>query len=137
MTITKEIRRGQEEYAAESATGCYRTGRHLGQFFDHRNNPITRRLGFLEFAAGNPVSVPNAGAGSYREVFKRLGCSQVEVYEQSSSAGDWSFAVRFHRKWYMASQNNNYPQGAGFSYGMNLNMPFDSFDQLVDIMANY
>ena len=58
------------------------------------------------------------GAGSYREAFRKMGYPYLEVLEQCSSAGDWTFIVSCDKEnWYIAWQTNNWPR-AGFSYSV-------------------
>ncbi len=104
MSIEKEM--------CESATGI-KQGKTLGTFYDNKGNEITIKKARQLFRQGETVEVPNAGAGSFREVLKRLGYKKVDVYEWCSSAGDWTFRIKGH----YVSQENRYPYH-GFKYGL-------------------
>jgi len=130
-----------EQQIAEQATGCRQHGT-LGQYYagpinrkgrvSSEGNELTTKQAYDFLREGGAVSVPNAGAGSYREFFKSLGL-EVEVVEQSSSAGDWTFAVKDGDEgdWYVASQSNRYPRH-GFDYCVDFNRPFFSYAQLLN-----
>jgi len=61
-----------------------------------------------------------SGAGGYREAFRKMGFQYLEVLEQCSSAGDWTFIVSNNKEdWHIAWQTNNWPC-AGFSYSIDL-----------------
>lgn len=100
-----------EKQVCEDATGI-RQGKTLGKFYDDKGNEISVRQARKIFRQGKIVEVPNAGAGSFREVLKMLGYKKVNVFECGSSAGNWTFRVRGH---YVA-QENRYPY-FGFRYG--------------------
>jgi len=104
MNIEKEM--------CESATGI-KQGKTLGTFYDNKGNEITTKEARQLFRQGETVEVPNAGAGSFREVLKLLGYKKVDVYEWCSSAGDWTFRIRGH----YVCQENRYPYH-GFRYGL-------------------
>lgn len=104
MDIEKEV--------CESATGI-RQQKTLGIFYDDRGNEIGITKARQLFRQGETVEVPNAGAGSFREVLKQLGYKKVDVYDWTSSAGDWTFRIRRH----YVSQENRYPYH-GFRYGL-------------------
>jgi hypothetical protein len=61
---------------------------------------------------------PWASAGDYKAVFSSMGCSRVEIFESTSSSGDWTFAVKRRGKWHVGSQENGYPRGPGFYYNI-------------------
>lgn len=105
-----------EEYAAGQATGCRGSG-VLGKFYNDSGNELTDDEAQDLLLEGKTVEVPNAGAGSYRSVFERLKFEDVDVYEWSSSAGDWTFVVYDGQAWYPAFQSNRYPHH-GFRYSM-------------------
>jgi len=61
-----------------------------------------------------------SGAGGYREAFRKMGFQYLEVLDQTSSAGDWTFIVSNNKEdWHLAWQENNWPR-AGFSYSIDL-----------------
>lgn len=65
------------------------------------------------------------GAGGYRRWAEANGYPHCEVYEWTSSAGDWTFLVsRDGWEWFVMSQENNYPRGPGFKRHVNETMPF-------------
>lgn len=71
------------------------------------------------------------GAGGYRNHFKGLGYKHVEVFDWTSSAGNWSFLVsRDGVTWLAAFQENNYPRH-GFRYSVNEEMEyFGTFEEV-------
>ena len=51
------------------------------------------------------------GSADYREWARQKGFLFLEIFDWTSSAGDWSFLVsRNGKKWYMMFQENNFPQ---------------------------
>jgi hypothetical protein len=115
---------------AEDATGCRESRSGLGQFYDGRGNPLTAEEAQGVFnVAEEVVEVPNAGAGSYADVFKLLGYEEVRPIELTSSAGEWTFAVRDGDTWYIAQQSNRYPR-RGFSYSRG-EWAFETYDEAV------
>ena len=72
MNIEKEM--------CESATGI-RQSKTLGTFYDNKGNEITIKEARQLFRQGETVEVPNAGAGSFREVLRQLGYKKVDVYD--------------------------------------------------------
>jgi len=65
------------------------------------------------FRDGYDIEAPNAGASSYRDILPRLGYKNIEVFDWSSSAGDWILIVRTG----VVFQQNRYP-GYGFIYSL-------------------
>lgn len=126
---------------AEEATGIRQRGRQLGPF---SAGPINRD-GFVSIPGhdlsdekaldylleGGSVSVPNAGAGSYREFFTRMKFTQIKVVNHTSSAGDWCFGVEDEGTWTLAFQSNRYPR-PGFDYSVDREMTAESFETLCD-----
>jgi hypothetical protein len=104
MNIEKEM--------CESATGI-RSQKTLGKLYDDKGNEIAITEARRIFRKGETVEVPNAGAGSFREVLKLLGYKKIDVYEWCSSAGDWTFKVKGH----YVCQENRYPY-FGFRYSL-------------------
>ena len=101
---------------AEDATGCRESRCGLGQLYDGKGNPLTVEEAQNLFEQSEElIEIPNAGAGSYAEVFKLLGYEDAKPIEWSSSAGEWTFAIRGGDAWYFAQQSNRYPRH-GFSY---------------------
>lgn len=101
-----------EREMCESATGIRQYG-NIGKFYDDKGNEISRTEARVLFKEGKIIEVPNAGAGSFREVFNKLGYKKVDVYEWGSSAGDWTFILNGK----YACQENRYPYH-GFRYGL-------------------
>lgn len=115
---------------AEQSTGCRENATGLGKFYGHGGIYLKDDKAGQELLACREIEVPNAGAGSYTEVFRRLGFPQVEVYEQSSSAGDWVFGVFDGSVWRCAFQVNRYPYH-GFTYKLGGSLSvFKTFDDL-------
>lgn len=103
--------------SAEQATGCYQKGKGLGKFYVERGEWITHKAARELFLAGEEIEVPNAGAGSYAQFFETLGFDTWSVWEDGSSAGDWTFKVRVRGVDHAAFQRNRYPYH-GFAYSL-------------------
>ena len=99
--------------AADQATGCRERVRYGGQLWvsDNEGTKVSDTKAHRLFREGAEIAAPNAGAGSYNAIIKRLGFSSVIVEDWTSSAGDWVFRVRKG----MIFQTNRFPQ-CGFSY---------------------
>jgi len=66
------------------------------------------------------------GAGDFREWAKQQGYPFCEVYDWTSSAGDWSFIVsKDEETWYPMFQENAYPAGRGFNRTIDESQPMD------------
>ena len=102
---------------AESATGIRQATSHLGRLYTKGGFGIAPIEAQSRIRDGEAIEYPNAGAGSYYEVFKQLGFNQVEMMDSMSSAGDWTFAVQDREGWRMAWQTNRYPYH-GFAYSV-------------------
>lgn len=64
-----------------------------------------------------------SGAGGYRAWAREQGYSRCEVYDWTSSAGDWTFLVsRDGSEWFVMYQENRYPR-SGFERGINTEGP--------------
>ena len=133
-----------DKQIAEDATGCVENHHGLGTFYagpinrqGYANIPGTK-LEPDEYRAymdeGGQIAVPNAGAGSYREVFEVLGYPMVESFETGSSAGNWNFCVFDGNYWYIAFQENRYPR-CGFNYSVDRSWLFDTLKQCQEFMA--
>jgi hypothetical protein len=78
------------------------------------------------------------GVGDYREWAEQQGYPLLEVFDWTSSAGDWTFIVsKGDDVWYVMWQENNWPR-AGFDRGIDLNRPFFGTPERVmgEIYAN-
>ena len=102
-----------EKVLCEQTTGIKENPHGIGQFYDCIGLEVSRKKARILFRQGEVIEVPNAGAGSFREVLKELGYKKVDVYEWGSSAGDWTFKI----KGGFVSQENRYPR-FGFRYGL-------------------
>ena len=135
---------------AEQATGIQENPNGLGQYYTGYSNidgrvipggvEITQEEAYDILRTGKDhiggVEVPNAGAGSYWEFFTSLGFTEVKGLNDSSSAGDWEFAVKDGDggDWYIAGQTNRYPR-CGFEYWLSLDYGgFSSFEDLCEMM---
>jgi len=114
---------------AEEATGIKQQG-ELTYWSKGKKISLTQAKKLL-FENGE-VAIPQAGAGNYDEVFLMLGFSKVQVMFDSSSAGDWQFAVKDKTGWRLASQENRYPYH-GFNYWIDIEGGC-GFDKLEDLM---
>ena len=103
-----------EKKMAEDATGIRENLHGIGTFYDENGKEISTE----KIKDHKAVEVPNAGAGSYQEVFETMGYPHLVKVFMCSSAGDWSFIVSKDRKeWFEAWQENRYPY-VGFRYGV-------------------
>ena len=102
------------DMVAEQATGCRERVADGGQFYDGRGEKISDTAARRLIREGEAVEAPNAGAGSYRAVARRLGYRKIEVENWTSSAGDWQFLL--HGGLFLF-QNNRYPL-SGFAYSV-------------------
>jgi hypothetical protein len=100
-----------EQELCESGTGIRASSANGGPFYDCGGNRLSDTAARKAFRNGEAIEVPNAGAGSFREVLIRLGYQRVEVEDWTSSAGDWTLTVRSGT----VTQDNRYPK-YGFSY---------------------
>jgi len=116
---------------SEQATGCYQKGkiRFMDRYGEYSIEEADHRLW-----QNKEVSVPNAGAGSYKEVFVALGFLEVKAVETCSSAGDWTLAVKDKYGWRLAWQTNRFPC-YGFRYEISLE--FCGFATFEDLIAEW
>ena len=69
------------------------------------------------------------GAGDYREWAKEQGYPFLEVFDTTSSAGDWTFLVsKDKEEWYWMYQINNWPR-VGFERTIDSDFVFDALEQ--------
>ena len=60
------------------------------------------------------------GANSYKEYARSRGYTHVEVFDWTSSAGDWTFIVsKDGEGWFLLFQSNQYPR-RGFHHTIDL-----------------
>lgn len=119
----------QAQIVAENATGCAENRHGLGKYYNHHGAELTVDQAAQELTEGGTVEVPNAGAGSYRRFFMSVYFTDCRSMETSSSAGDWTLAVKDGDFWYVASQSNRYPYH-GFSYSVDRDFAAESFEEL-------
>lgn len=100
---------------AEDATGMREHPHGFGQIYDKHGQPLTHEEAQDALIGGQPIHVPNAGAGSYEAVLEALGYTECDTYDQTSSAGEWSLVAYDGMDWYAIYQSNRYP-GFGFTY---------------------
>ena len=117
---------------AEAATGVVQRGKLN---FQTRQGSISVKEAKRRIYANEEVAVPAAGAGSYDEVFSKLGFSEVELIESGSSAGDWTFGVKDNFGWRVAYQENRYPY-FGYRYYINTKdfYGYTSFEDLMQAL---
>jgi len=108
-----------EKMQAEEATGVRANPRGVGKFYAFGGVELSAAGAAECIRNDGSVEVPNAGAGSYREVFEALGYKDVKTFDTGSSAGDWSFVVLDDGLWFMAFQSNRYPR-YGFTYSVDI-----------------
>lgn len=123
MTVT------MTKLAAEQATGCAGNRAGLGKYYNNQGSELTAEEAQDELLEGGYVEVPNAGAGSYRRFFEAMLFEDCKAMETTSSAGDWTLAVKDNGTWYAAWQSNRFPRH-GFSYSIDRMCSADSFEEL-------
>jgi hypothetical protein len=133
--LKAELRANQAEIS-DQATGIAENPSGLGQYYLDGGREVNTEEAQDALLAGEQVEVPNAGAGSFRSFFKSVGCDKVEVWDWTSSAGDWVFGVRDGPEgmWYPAFQSNRYP-GHGMSYSIDRGHGFPSWEDLMEYMG--
>lgn len=130
---------GSDKDNSEQATGIAQNPHGLGKYFADENTVLTPKQAYERLRTGEgDVEVPNAGAGSYKEFFRSLGFTEVEVWDWSSSAGDWTFVVKDGQggDWYVAYQINRYPR-YGMSYSLDPQWSSESKAELFAILQAY
>lgn len=108
-----------EKTQAEEATGVRSNPHGVGKFYSRSGRELKASDAAYHIRNEGHIAVPNAGAGSYREVFEALGYTDVKTFDTGSSAGDWSFVVLDKGLWFMAWQDNRYPR-YGFTYNVDI-----------------
>ena len=103
-----------KDIIAEQTTGIKERVAGGGLFYDDAGNAISDATARRLIRQGEAVESPNAGAGSYREIARRLGFKRVYVEDWTSSAGDWCFNIQGGR---LLCQSNRYPY-YGFRYSI-------------------
>ena len=73
---------------AEQTTGIKERVVGGGLFYDDTGRAISDTTARRIIRKGEIVESPNAGAGSYREIARRLGFTKIGVANWGSSAGD-------------------------------------------------
>jgi hypothetical protein len=140
---TKKIKTmSLQQQVAEEATGCVENPFGIGTYYEGAKNikgMVTpggdviesKEATYTLLMEGVEVEVPNAGAGSYHTFFRSVGFGEVEIFQDSSSAGDWEFGVKDGDLWYPAFQRNRFPYH-GFAYSVDFNVAFASFDAMCE-----
>ena len=124
------MKNSKEKKMCEQATGCGQQGGLV--FYAEGGEKITLEKAKEIIRENELIEIPAAGAGNFREVFSALGFEEVEVYDWTSSAGDWSFGVKNEYVWFAAWQENRYPYN-GFRYCISSDvMPCNTFEELVE-----
>ena len=109
--IDTEARDNEEEQMASAATGIYPSG--PGPVYTDKGvQSHSPEEAYDVLRNGGAIEIPNAGVGSYKRVFQGLGFTDVEAWNWTSSAGDWSFTLHDGEGgyWYLAFQENRYPR---------------------------
>lgn len=123
-----------EQMDCEQATGCRQYGK-LGKLYGQGGVELDLEQAQDALLNGREIEVPNAGAGSYRAAFAALGFEKVKVFDWTSSAGDWSFAVFDGCQWLPAFQRNRYPYH-GFAYSVDHEWSFNTCELCFAFMAS-
>jgi hypothetical protein len=128
--MTHSIARLVSRIVDEQATGIPQQGKRLVCYVSESLAVHPKQaLAMLADGRAASIHVPAAGAGSYRDFFASLGFSAVQALDQTSRAGDWSFAVKHGDRWYPATQTNRYPRH-GFEYTVDFRHGFGSIEDL-------
>ena len=77
------------------------------------------------------LAVPDASGSDYIDFFLMCGAEKVKVLDNTSSAADWTFAVKKDALWYIAFQYNNWPN-SGFSYCIDAVHSHPSFESILN-----
>lgn len=125
-----------EQTKAEEATGIPENTHGIGAFYDGRGNLLTLEEAKEQFEESKVIEAPNAGAGSYHKVLAALGATKVEVWDHTSSAGDWSFMVELAGTWFCVSQSNRWPKH-GFSYCLSKELQAETKEELGRMLESY
>ena len=126
--MKNKMKNTREKMMCEQATGCSQKGKLV--FYDEGGDKISLAEAKDLIQSNQPVEVPGAGAGSFREVFTSLGFEEVETIDTTSSAGDWTIGVKNEYVWFVAWQENRYPYH-GFRYCVSdYVMPCSTFEEL-------
>lgn len=101
---------------AKEATGL--TGQGAIRFFHHTDeeNPIPVDRARALLLEGEMIEVPAAGAGSAYSIAQLLELGPLELYDSTSSAGDWTFRLKSNESMFL-TQINRHPY-YGFKYGI-------------------
>ncbi len=132
--MSTKIREMVETAQAEEATGITESRGGLGKYYTHGGSEWTVEEAKERFHNQEAIEVPNAGAGSYHKFLASMGAKKVEVWDHTSSAGDWYFMVEFEDGWYLVSQGNRHPR-CGFSYSKD-RFGFETKDDLIEYLKN-
>jgi len=97
---------------AAQTTVFHECRQNVDHFYSHDGSELSDTAARRAVRDGESVGLPNASAGSYREVARRLGFKKIEVEDQTSSAGDWCLKLRGGRFMW---QTNQWPY-SGFRY---------------------
>ncbi len=134
-----EARAISSESMADEITGIRESASGIGQYYlpgSEQGIKVTPEEAATAIWAGKCVEVPNAGAGSYGTFFASIGFTNVEVWEQSSSAGEWSFTMYDpgQQMWYAGFQSNRYPHH-GFRYSISQRLSAATKQELYRLMG--
>lgn len=129
-----DIAKLRDPIIAEQATGIKQQGELR---FWSKGKKISQKLASKCIREYKEIAVPSAGAGSYYEVFEKLGFSELKPMVLSSSAGDWEFGVKDKTGWRVAGQDNRYPH-YGFTYWISSDLwGFETFEDLLLAVKEY
>lgn len=120
----------------ERATGIKQVGNRITIKceFQGEKKPVSYSKAKEVFLSGGIVYVGRAGAGTFIRAFNIFGFYEYVDFDNTSSAGDWWFAIKSSDGWCMAYQSNQYPNN-GFSY--KLCEPIIYFDTQEELLEYY
>lgn len=99
----------------DQATGIHQKGKSYGVIY-HAGIELKNSAEVNQHLdMGMAIHVPNAGAGSYREIFTDLGVTDIEPIDQTASDGSWTFSAIRDGSRTLIHQENRYPN-YGFRY---------------------
>lgn len=131
-----ELPYSELQLMGEMATGVVESPAGIGKFYDQTGTPLTPAEAQVELTrpGGGAIAVPNAGAGSFRKVFKALGFDKIELWESGNSSGDWTFLLGAQDVWRLGQQTNRYPY-FGYNYRVDPRLSFQSKEELINYLS--
>lgn len=122
---------------SDQATGVVENVTGMFFIIDNSGKELNKLTALETIEEGKSIFIEDAGAGSYLKVFKDLlDFEEVKVLIDSSSCGDWCFAVKNDCLWYTAVQSNLYPS-SGFSYTVDFTTSFETIEEVYSFINEF